>query len=31
VVGVIALHDTRNVKIWTEVAAPAPATGAARK
>ncbi|HEX3155490.1 MAG TPA: MFS transporter [Candidatus Angelobacter sp.] len=31
VVGVIALHDTRNVKIWTEVAAPAPASGAARR
>ncbi|HEY2364075.1 MAG TPA: MFS transporter [Candidatus Angelobacter sp.] len=31
VIGSIALHDTRNVKIWTEVAAPAPATGAARR
>jgi MFS family permease len=31
VVGTIALHDTRNVKIWTEVAAPTPATGAARR
>ncbi|HEY2913103.1 MAG TPA: MFS transporter [Candidatus Angelobacter sp.] len=31
VIGTIALHDTRNVKIWTEVAAPAPATGAARR
>jgi len=31
VIGSIALHDTRNVKIWTEVAEPAPATGAARR
>ena len=31
VIGSIALHDTRNVKIWTEVAAPAPASGAARR
>jgi hypothetical protein len=31
VIGTIALHDTRNVKIWTEVAAPAPASGAARR
>jgi hypothetical protein len=32
VIGSIALHDTRNVKIWTEVAAPAaPATGAVRR
>lgn len=31
VVGTIALHDTRNVKIWTEVAASPSATGAARR
>jgi MFS family permease len=31
IIGSIALHDTRNVKIWTEVATPAPATGGVRR
>ncbi|MGB8129878.1 MAG: MFS transporter, partial [Candidatus Angelobacter sp.] len=31
VIGSVALHDTRNVKIWTEVAEAASATGAARR
>jgi MFS family permease len=31
IVGSFLLRDPRDVKIWTEVAAPAPATGAARR
>jgi MFS family permease len=31
VIGSFLLRDPRNVKIWTEVAAPAPASGAARR
>jgi MFS family permease len=31
IIGSIALRDTRNVKIWTEVSTPAPATGGVRR
>jgi MFS family permease len=31
VIGSIALRDTRNVKIWTEVSTPVPAAGGARR
>jgi MFS family permease len=31
IIGSIALRDTRNVKIWTEVSTPAPATGGIRR